>query len=181
MESQQIDPLREKMLRDYAWAYFAFHADQRMKTFNFFLIIAGLMTGGITSLLKADGDSRWIWQLGLSLSILSLVFWKLDQRNKMLVRNGEAALKFLDSLHNHPDECGVPHVLRIFDRDDHYTKSATAFPLDSGHFGYSKCLGLIFSIFTALGLLFVGIGLSSAGPQPQHAGSQSMSHTSQPK
>jgi hypothetical protein len=80
----------EQMFRTYAWDYFAYHADQRMKTFNFFIVAAGLLAGGITSLLKDGSDARWIIiPLGLLLFILSVVFWKLDQRNKALVRNGE--------------------------------------------------------------------------------------------
>ena len=31
--------------RSYAWDYFALHADQRMKLFNFFLVLAGLILG----------------------------------------------------------------------------------------------------------------------------------------
>jgi hypothetical protein len=87
-----MDSSKETMFRTYAWSYFAYHADQRMKTFNFFLIVAGLLAGGITTLLRDGGDWRWVSLLGGVLTVLSLVFWKIDHRNKQLVRNGEAAL-----------------------------------------------------------------------------------------
>jgi hypothetical protein len=141
-----MDQKKEVMFRTYAWAYFAYHADQRMKTFNFFLIVAGLSAGGITSLLRDGGNPRWICPLGVMLTLLSLIFLKIDQRNKQLCRNGEAALKYLDSLHGHPSQSGKPHVLAIFDRDDFHTKSS--------HFSYSKCLGLVFWLFALLGVFF---------------------------
>ncbi len=159
-----MDAAREKMQRDYAWAYFAFHADQRMKTVNFFLVSAGLLSGGITTLLKGGGNIKLVSPLGFLLAILGIVFWRLDFRNRMLVRNGEAALKFLDSLSAHPDQAGTPHVLRIFDRDDYLTKDENSkngntkqesvFPLLSGFFGYSKCLNVVFLLFILLGLWF---------------------------
>lgn len=149
-----MDTAKETMLRTYAWAYFAYHADQRMKTFNFFLIVAGLFAGGITTLLRDGGDPRWVCPLGVVLSLLSLIFWKIDQRNRQLVRNGETAIRHLDSLHSHPPDEGVPHALAIFDRDDHNTKSSPVFPVSSGYFSYTKCLGLVFFLFAFLGLFF---------------------------
>ena len=73
------------------------------------------LAGGITTLLKEDGDVRWISPLGFLLSILGLIFWKLDQRNRRLVKNGEAALAFLDSQHDLAQQNGAPHVLKIFE------------------------------------------------------------------
>ena len=66
-------------------------------------------------MLKEDGDVRWISPLGFLLSILGLIFWKLDQRNRRLVKNGEAALAFLDSQHDLAQQNGAPHVLKIFE------------------------------------------------------------------
>jgi hypothetical protein len=81
-EGLHVDSEIKKTFREYTWAYFALHADQRIKTFNFFHIVAGLLAGGITTLLKGGGDARWISPFGALLTILSFVFWKLDNRNK---------------------------------------------------------------------------------------------------
>ena len=105
-----MDPIKERLLRDYAWAYFSFHADQRMKTFNFFIILAGLVSGGIVTLMRDNGNPWIVAPLGLALSILCLLFWRLDQRNHVLVRNGEAAVKFLDSQTGLATSDGTPHV-----------------------------------------------------------------------
>lgn len=32
---------------DYAWDWFAYHAGQRLTTFNFFLVIVGVLTVGL--------------------------------------------------------------------------------------------------------------------------------------
>jgi len=163
----KMDTQKETMFRTYAWSYFAYHADQRMKTFNFFLIVAGLFAGGITTLLRDSGDPRWVCPLGVVLTLLSLIFWKIDQRNRQLVRNGEAAIRHLDSLHAHPAVQGVPHALDIFSRDDHHTKSSSAFPVASGHFSYTKCLGFVFALFALLGLFF-SIGCFYFKPPPKN-------------
>jgi hypothetical protein len=78
-----VDIETKKIFRDYAWAYFKLHADQRLQSFNFFLIVAGLLAGGITSLLKDGGGTRWIATvLGLTLAVLSFVFWRLEERTQ---------------------------------------------------------------------------------------------------
>jgi len=164
-----MDTQEENILRQYAWSYFVFHADQRMKTFHFFLLSAGLLAGGITTLLKNDVVPSCVVPLGALLTILSLIFWKLDRRNRALVRNGEDAIKFLDRTRNLPTEAdGGPNVLMIIERDDYKTGRAKPFLGISGHFGYSRLLGYFFALFAALGLFFLVYGLSARRPdQPQ--------------
>jgi hypothetical protein len=150
-----VNPEEEEIFRKYAWDYFEYHADQRMKTFNFFIVMAGLLAGGITSLLKDGGSPWWITPLGILLFILSIVFWKLDQRNRMLVRNGEAAIRYLDSLHQLPnDEGGVPHILKIFERDDYICQRIPIFPLTKARLSYTKSLAIVFALFAFFGIFF---------------------------
>lgn len=149
-----MDLKKEQMFRNYAWAYFAYHAEQRMKTFNFFLIGSGILATAIATLVRAGDNPLWVCPLGLLLTCLSLIFWKLDVRNRALVKNGEAALKYLDSLHGLPHLDNVPHVLRIFDRDDHNTEMTFKLPVIHSHFSYTKCLGIVFALFALLGLYF---------------------------
>jgi hypothetical protein len=112
---------------------------------------AGLLTAGITGLLKEGGPAHGIAALlGGALSILSLVFWKLEQRTKYLVKNAEADLRHLDLREDDlPDEQGTPHVLKLFDHDDHVVKERF------WHLSYADCLGLVFLIFFVLGLIFL--------------------------
>lgn len=149
-----MDPIKEKLLHDYAWAYFSFHADQRMKTFNFFIILAGLVSGGIVTLMR-DNDNPWIVApLGLALSMLCLLFWRLDQRNHVLVSNGEAAVKFLDSQHDLATSGGTPHVLCIFERDDFNRKGESRSLFRKGYFSYSQVIRYVYGLFACLGVFF---------------------------
>ncbi|HYJ92297.1 MAG TPA: hypothetical protein VEV84_13385 [Pyrinomonadaceae bacterium] len=88
---------RKKATRDrfrqQAWDYFAIHASQRLTTFNFYLVIATLLTTGILASFQKQYEIRFAGiVLGLLLLIFSFVFWKLDQRNKHLIRHAEKAL-----------------------------------------------------------------------------------------
>lgn len=149
-----MEPPEETILRTYAWAYFSYHADQRMKTFNFFFVGAGFLAAGISTLVREKEMAGWASPLGFVLFGLSLVFWKIDQRNRMLVRNGEAAIKYLDSLREYPACSEGPHVMRIFDRDDYNMDNSKKFPLSEGVFSYSKCLGVVYFLFALLGITF---------------------------
>jgi hypothetical protein len=83
-------------LRDYAWKYFSTHADQRLKSFNFFLTLYTFAFGGLILLVK-DAHSPLLGALaGVLLSFLAFIFWKLDVRNRELIAYGEAALKHLE-------------------------------------------------------------------------------------
>ena len=149
-----MEPAKEQIFRTYAWAYFSFHADQRMKTFNFFLIVAGLLAGGIVTLMR-DSDNPWIVApLGFALSLLCLLFWRLDQRNHVLVRNGEAAIKFLDSQHDLPTSEGVPHVLCIFEHDDFNRRGESRSLFRKGYFSYSQVIRYVYGLFACLGIFF---------------------------
>jgi hypothetical protein len=111
-----------KVFRDYAWKYFALHADQRLKTFQFFITLATALIGGTLIFLRYDeSHHKWIAVLGFLLCFLAFVFWKLDHRTSALVKNGENALKFLDARSDLPDAQGEPHPLAIFARDDYFT------------------------------------------------------------
>jgi len=48
------------MGRDYAWGYFVVHADQRMKLFNFFLVLSGLILGALPGVRAMAPQSRLV-------------------------------------------------------------------------------------------------------------------------
>ena len=138
-------------LRDYAWKYFEFHAEQRMKTFHFFLLMAGGLIAGFVS--KVGDQKEVAGALGFLLAFLSFVFGKLEMRNRELVKNGEAALKHLDNLERLNDAEGQPNPLKLFARDDLTTRQ---FPNEKNiikaSFAYSTVLALVFWVLALLGL-----------------------------
>jgi hypothetical protein len=147
----------DESFRDYAWKYFELHADQRLKTFHFFIVLATAVTGAFGLLLRNGTQHKWMIVLGVLLILLAFVFWKLDRRTRQLVKNAEAALKYLDAQHGLSDQDGLPHPLRLFARDESLTRDLKALPLISGHFSYSLCFEWIFSI-----VAMVGVGIAVA-------------------
>ena len=148
-------PTRDDTFREYAWDYFQLHAEQRLKAFQFFITLATAIVGGFLLLFRYGQAHKWAAVLGVLLIFLSFVFWKLDLRTRGLVKNAEAALKYLDSAHDLPDIDGDPNPLRLFTRDDHETSKVSKLSLLSGHFSYSRCFEWVFAMFALLGALGV--------------------------
>jgi hypothetical protein len=51
-----MDTELQKELREYAWKYFSLHAEQRLKTFHFFVILATVLVGAISTIAKELGN-----------------------------------------------------------------------------------------------------------------------------
>ena len=146
-----------KELRDYAWSYFALHAEQRLKTFHFYLIVATLIAGGVVALAKDAsrcGGAAAI--MALLLPFLSLVFWKLDERNKQLIRHGEEALKLIEKESGLEDNGEQPHRLKLFLHEEYVTAQRPRlphWPPWSAHFSYSTCFRAVFLVFGICGFV----------------------------
>ena len=150
----------DRVFRDYAWKYFALHADQRLKTFQFFITLATAISGGaLLSLRDKQIHGKWFAILGLLLSFISFIFWKLDVRTSGQVKRAEDALKFLDARHDLPDIQGQPHPLAVFARDDYFTKRVKGCSPRTGHFSYRRCFKYVFLVFGLIGLFLVVTGL----------------------
>jgi hypothetical protein len=115
-----MTPDERKEARTYAWNYFALHADQRMKLFNFFLILSGLVLGAFPAVRSMAPSAKVVALLPMLLVLTAFIFWRLEERTRRLVKNGEDALRFLDeqwSIETLPDK--TTHYLRLFERDDY--------------------------------------------------------------
>lgn len=115
-----MTPEERKEARTYAWAYFALHADQRMKLFNFFLVLSGVILGVFPAVRSMAVGARVVVVLPLLLVLTAFIFWRLEERTRQLVKNAEQALRFLDAQWLvEPLADKMPHYLCLFDRDDH--------------------------------------------------------------
>ena len=85
----------DKMRFDYAWKWFSYHADQRVKMFNFMLIAFGILGSGGVGALEADRPSVTLFLSVIGI-IMSIGFFFLDMRNRDLVWRGESILKYLE-------------------------------------------------------------------------------------
>ncbi|MEC5397959.1 hypothetical protein [Uliginosibacterium sp. H1] len=142
---------QQKTLRSYAWGHFVQHAEQRLKTFNFYVVFCTVLIGAFSTLASKDGISANFVLLPLLLSVLSFVFWKLDERTKMLIAVSSDALRYLDrlALADAPPEA---QVLGLFAMDDSNTSRQSKYPLLSGHFNYSRVFNWVFGLMGLVGL-----------------------------
>lgn len=86
-------------MREHAWKYFELHANQRMVTFNYFIVVSGAIAAGLAATLQ--GTPRFAAlgvALGGLLMLVSFVFWKLDQRVSFFVKRAESALCETESM-----------------------------------------------------------------------------------
>lgn len=82
---------------EHAWRYFELHAKQRMTVFNFFLGATGLLAAGIATAIQGGRSLNFVGiVLGLLLSFIAFIFWKLDQRVCVLVKRAEAVIAVLE-------------------------------------------------------------------------------------
>lgn len=156
----------QKELREYAWKYFSIHAEQRLKTFHFFIILSTVVVGGLLTVAQRSGLIVYASVLAYLLSFLAFIFWKLDVRNKELIKHGEAALVSLENMMK--IQCGddmSPEVM-LFVHERCKTKKKKRFPAMSllpAHMSYSDCFNAVFMVVGAgsyiLGSFFVLIAL----------------------
>jgi hypothetical protein len=110
--------IAEKM--KYAWGWFQYHADQRLKAFNYYLVIIGILAIAYSTALKeglpvkdskhdnvaskqasTSSESRRAWfpiaiMIGFSGCVISGAFLMIEIRNRELVDSGGRALDELE-------------------------------------------------------------------------------------
>lgn len=153
------DKIRSE-LRIYAWNYFSLHATQRLTTFNFYLVISTLLTAGLWSTVtQAHDENLWIAiVICLLITVISIIFEKLDERNRIFVHSAEQALRYLDDHMGLEDDGNIPHVLKLVARDDYETKldemkkARKSFWPSELRLRYSHCFGYVFLSFKSVGI-----------------------------
>lgn len=139
-------------LRDLAWNYFSIHASQRLTTFNFYIVVSSLAATSYFATFRADlhlTAARPV--LACLLCLLAFVFWKLDQRNRILIKNAERALKFFEQT------CEIDDTAKVFTQEEKETSSKRTTGWRRAffwqlHLSYSDCFNLVFALFFLLGL-----------------------------
>lgn len=115
-----------------------------MTLFNYFTVLAGLMSAGIASALQSDGAFAVLGAvLGILLALLSFVFWKLDQRVSFLIKHGEDILSQVETR-------TLPAPARIFTNEP--TVSATAA-------ARTTAIGRVWTFGSSFRLVFLAAGL----------------------
>lgn len=149
-----------KEMREYSWNYFIAFAEARLSTFRFYLAFCAILIAGLAALLSIN--EKWLAiSLGLLLSFLSFIYWKVDVRHKALIKHAEQALEFLEKKFPLPEGEKQPHVLQLFYSETEREKSYRRFPRcfsPKAYFSYSTSVNLVFVIF-GLGGIIVAIVL----------------------
>jgi hypothetical protein len=151
-----MDEHIRKELREHAWKYFVVHADQRMKAFNFYLVVAALVTGAAVTIAKDGENVEAASILALLLPFLSFVFYKLDVRTKRLIHHAEDAIKLTEGDSGLEDVKGAPHPLKLFLHEEHITETQKTQPVGywwERPWSYSTCFNIVFAAFGLAGLL----------------------------
>jgi hypothetical protein len=146
------DPLRQQ-----AWAYFALHAQQRLTTLNFYLLLASALTAATVASFQKDFRFPLLRVFaGLLLALLSFVFWRLDLRNRLLIKNAEAALCAYE-LQGKPDDWRSELSAELlFSNERRNARRRKERQRWWGRFcpnSYSEAFELLFSAFFLTGLL----------------------------
>ncbi|MDD2762620.1 MAG: hypothetical protein PHE83_01445 [Opitutaceae bacterium] len=158
------DPQRAR-LRTYAWNYFAFHAEQRMKTFHFYLILTTAILGGVVVVITQLAQEKWatIGCLGGLLAFISCLFGLLDRRNRNLVKTGENALKYLDTIEPITDATNGLNPLQLFAGDERQVFAANEQSLLRRQISYSHVLAILFWTSGLLGIALVIFSFIASG------------------
>lgn len=80
----------------YLWDHFKFNAEQRLKGFNFFVLLSIFADGGVFTAIDREFNPVLLVLLGSFIIVLALVFWLVDVRSQHLLRLTIPALKELE-------------------------------------------------------------------------------------
>lgn len=97
MSEDPKSSITDKERLDYAWKHFALIADQRMKTFNFYVIIlAGTFTGTVAALMRDGIHRRTFCLIGTAHLLISVIFALIDIRSCRILRISADALAAIE-------------------------------------------------------------------------------------
>jgi ABC-type transport system involved in cytochrome bd biosynthesis fused ATPase/permease subunit len=148
-------------LREYAWDYFQLHANQRLATFNFYIAVSTLVATGLVASFHKDINMPFLGIiLGLLLMVFSYLFYRLDERNRVLVHYGEEALKLYE---REFAEKGIGNELTMFLTEEQRTKEVNG---NRSHFAqilrpytYTNCFCAIFWTYGAIGAVGIYVAV----------------------
>ncbi len=83
--------------REFVWAHFKLNAEQRLRGFNFFVVLAIFADGGVLAALQRGFSPGLLILLGAFTALLAQVFWLVDARSRQLLELTIAALKEMEA------------------------------------------------------------------------------------
>jgi hypothetical protein len=145
---------REPFLRKQAWDYFSTHSSQRMSIFNFYISISSVTATTYAASWKNDSNlqsARGL--LAFLLCLFAFVFWKLDQRNRALIKGAERVLKHYEA----SDDSEL--VAKVFSLEEIETNAKRSrvkgwrwLQIWNWTLSYSHCFNFVFAVFALVGI-----------------------------
>nr|WP_275589596.1 hypothetical protein [Pseudomonas sp. KSR10] len=83
--------------RGFVWAHFKLNAEQRLRGFNFFVVLAIFADGGVLAALERGFSPGLLVLLGAFTVLLAMVFWLVDARSRQLLQLTITALREIES------------------------------------------------------------------------------------
>jgi len=121
------------------WDHFKLNAEQRLKSFNFFLLVAIFVNGGVINAIDKKLSPALLLLLGIFLCVLSFVFWLADTRSKHLLKLSVDALLEM--------EASYQEKFQLF-RIDKASRSAVS--------RYTVAIGTLLGVQFVFGLVLAG-------------------------
>jgi len=95
--------------KNYLWQHFVFNAEQRLKAFNFFVILSVFANGGVFAAAEKNLHGAMFVLIGGFVAVSSAIFWMIDARSQELIELAVPGLKEF--------ETQFPEHSRLFARD----------------------------------------------------------------
>ena len=83
--------------RDFVWDHFKLNAEQRLRGFNFFVVLSIFADGGVFTALERGLSPKLLIILGVFVAVLAIVFWLMDARSRNLLNLTIPALKEIEA------------------------------------------------------------------------------------
>lgn len=107
--------ITDKDWLDLAWKYFQQHAQQRIAYFNFFVVFSTILTTGFVTTNQKSFEQHYLGiGVGVIQTFLSLMFYKIEERNRFLIKHSENIIK---SIENKYESLGM-NSYRLFTMED---------------------------------------------------------------
>jgi hypothetical protein len=133
---------RLKLSKEIGLEWFKIHADQRLRMFNFFILVAGFCIGGFFTSLQIKSAIAASTVAFLLLSVC-ICFKLLDQRTAQLVKQGELLLGYSLSRLGDTDS-NIPNVVDLSNQREGVLSYRQVFNLLFLLFGAMAVIGMIF-------------------------------------
>lgn len=142
--NENPQPLSDKEMLDYYVKIYEMLSDQRMQTVNFYITIVIGLFGGLFVLLKLSHPIQWAeCAVSAMITLISITFYGLDMRTRMLLRNCRRCIKVIESRFRYGAEA---QLMTLSENIVHGLKIK---------WSYSNCLSFQFLIIGISGLILL--------------------------